>query len=462
MRNGVLKSILLCSLIFICSCAGEKSNEDLIRYNGIDRSLSILYNSTPEQPNELDIFFYGQSIVGGMKSSLLVDSLKKIFPSVKINHSNKAIGGFTAPSLIKTAEHDLYHKNPDLVVFHAYNGIKDGIFDSLIRTIRSRMSSEILLFDHHYIWDTSQTRLKSRNIIDSIESLAIKKIAKKYDCGYVNLREQWANYLEDNNLGVNVLIGDTINPEVHPNDEGDKLLRDIIISRLLDSVSISNNYNPGKDKLRQTVSLRKGKRLHRKEFTGNRVELALDTIVDKDTKIQVLVDGEPPSSFRSSYYVTRPSIGFKSWMPMIKKITLGKTFPRTEEWELTFCEIDREKRTFNYEVAGSITGFDGKGDSNSDFESNSKRIIINKEDFYLFDIERIIQKETPANFKVKFKVIPVAKDTITLNPNILKYTLFRSFENEKHSLKLKILNGDTRLKELLVYRPYLERDEQRI
>lgn len=456
-RKLFLKNALLFSLFLIFSCSSENSNKDLIKNDGINRSLSLLHNSTIDKPYELEIFFYGQSIVGGMNSKRLVDSLQKIFPYTNLTHDNKAIGGFQIPSLIKTANHDVYHENPDLIIFHAYSGIKDGLFDSLIQTIRRRLSSDIILFDHHYVWDTSGSKLDSKNTIDSLESIAIKEIAKKYNCAYINVREQWAQYLNENNLGANVLIGNTIDSEVHPNEEGKKLLRNIILSSILEKEY--KKYDPNQDKLRQSILIKNKRKFYKKKFTGNRVDLISDTIVDPETEIQVLIDGKPPSAFRNSYYISRPSIGYNSWMPMIKKVSFGKKFPRSEEWLLTINEVDRENRKFKYKLEGSITGFDGEGNSESDFVSNSNRISIDKEDFYLFDIERIIGLDTPKNYQVNFKVIQTAKDTIQLSSKKTKYQLFSDINSEEHTLKLKFLKGNTKLKKLIIYKPYLEKDE---
>lgn len=85
--------------------------------------------------------------------------------------------------------------------------------------------------------------------------------------------------------------------------------------------------------------------------------------------------------------------------------------------------------------------------------------MINKDDFCLFDIERIIKEETPLEFEVTFKVNAIVEDTLILKPNKLKYTIFRGFESEKHSLKLKKLKGRSTLKNIQVYKPYLEKDE---
>ena len=235
------------------------------------------------------------------------------------------------------------------------------------------------------------------------------------------------------------------------------MLRDIIIKHILETPN--ENYDFKMDNLRDIITLKKGKKTYHEKFYGSMLELYVDSIVDNGTTYQVLVDGDPPSNFQSSYYITRPSAGYKSWMPLVKKVTLGEAFPRRENWELTLYSIDRENKSFTYELDGSITGYDGSGNSESNFVSNSKRISIDKDDFYLFDIERIIGEETPLPFTVNFEVTAMVEDTLKLTENNVKYTIYRGHQNERHSLELKKINGNSTLDKLVVYRPYLEKDE---
>ena len=65
--------------------------------------------------------------------------------------------------------------------------------------MRSRTSSDILIFDHHYAWKTSKSELNKRNRQDSIESLKLKSTAQKYNCAFVNVRMEWKEYLENIN-----------------------------------------------------------------------------------------------------------------------------------------------------------------------------------------------------------------------------------------------------------------------
>ncbi|WP_040279608.1 SGNH/GDSL hydrolase family protein [Psychroserpens damuponensis] len=446
-------SFLFSLIIVLTSFCGSKLEQiPKKRYKGIDRTLNLLNSSTKEHPNNVEILFYGQSIIGGMKTNILVDSLKKRFPFAIISFKHKPIGGFTIPNLIKTAEHDVYHENPDLIIFHAYDGIKDGLFDTLIKRIRQRMTSDILLLDHHYVWNTPESKLESINKSHDFDSEAIQDIARKYDCGFIDVRAQWKAYLENNTISPNELMGNTITPNVHPNDKGNALLRNIVLSKFVKKNTLNNPKTD--DSLRTILNFDNASKKITTNFTGNRVEFFASPI-GEEAAVEVLIDGKKPSEHRGSYYITRPSEGYQTWMPAIKNVSFGNAFPRSETWTVTLFDIDRETKQFKFKTEGSITGFDGEGNSKTDFISNSERIEIKKEDFYVFQIENIFKKETPEGFQIKFNVEQLIQDSIVIKRNNSKYTLFMSDKVNNHSLNIKLIKGGLSFKQLIVLKPYI-------
>lgn len=447
--------LFLAISLFFLSLTCQTSNEKLI-YKGIDRTLGLLQQSTKDNPNNVEILFYGQSIIGGLKTNILIDSLKGQYPNANIAFKHKSIGGFSVPKLIKTAEHDLYHENPDLIIFHAYGGINDGLYDSLVKTIRRKMASDILLLDHHYVWNKPNARLDSINEAHHRDSKAIKNIAKKYDCGFVNVRAQWENFLLENNIGANELMGNTIDPNVHPNDKGNALLRSMILSKLTEKPNITYDFIA--DSLRTSHKFKNNNNLSA-SYTGNWFQIKTDRFENEDAKIMVLINEKSPSTYRCNYYISRPSKGFKSWMPAILEVTLGKTLPQEEKWTLEIFDINRETNTFNYRLVGSITGLDGEGSSENDFTSNSGRIQINKEDFYIFETEKIFKNETPENFKINFSVEQIVRDTIVLNKKEDNYNVFRSYKTDNYKIDIEVISGNPSIEALLINQPFLNSNE---
>lgn len=444
-----MNKLLGIAFIILISCKNKRLKSNQLKYIGIERTLSLLKDS---RKKDVNILFYGQSITGGMSSSTLVNSLRKLYPNANIKSKNKSIGGFRAPMLLKTAMHDVYHENPDLIVFHAYGGIENRLYDSLIGNIRKKLSADILLFDHHYIWTKPEERLQKVNQSHSFESAEIKKIAEKYDCHFVNVREQWGEYLSKNNIKPQELIGNTIDPNVHPNEKGNKLLRKIIFQEFKDNEF--DDYKLENDSLRKQLKLDYNTSYITDTFYGNRLEIEFDS-VEKNSEIEVIIDDKRPSEILSNYYITRPSKAYKSWMPSISQITFGNAFPKDEKWTIAFTEVDRNKNAFKYVLYGDKTGFDGEGISSEDFTSNSGRIVLKKKDFMIFNSEKILNNKTPENFKIYFEVKKIVSDTIKLTDKIKKHTLYRGDNPLKHTLKLKILKGSSEIKNITSYTPYL-------
>lgn len=456
MKDKYLYPFIFGWIFIFSACGTDESGKNLIKYKELDRSISVLQNSTFENPVNFSILFYGQSIVAGLRADILVDSLRIKFPSANISFLNRAIGGFTVPHLVKTVNHDLFQENPDLIIFHAYESDNEKLLDTLIKTIRRRSSADIALFDHHFVWNINPISLIAENKRDSLQSQAIKEIAVKHGCKYIDVRGPWRKYLNDNELGANMLVGNTIDTDVHPNDRGKQLLREIILASLLEKSKIQ--YFSKYDLLRDEIIL-ESKNLYKEDFIGNLGAFEVDTIMDNETRVEVLIDGNIPSTFQSSYHVSRPSIGYKSWMPALKLVKLGETFPRIEDWKLIIADIDRVNKCFTYKLEGGITGFDGKGNSEGNFISDTGRIKINKEDFYIFQVEEIIGLDTPEDFEISFSVKLIVEDTILIKPNIVRYTAFSDSKIDNHTIELNVLEGETRLNKIIVHRPYLTEDE---
>nr|WP_321221296.1 SGNH/GDSL hydrolase family protein [uncultured Psychroserpens sp.] len=456
MRFSKLIPFIFISLFFVFYSHGFQNK---IKYKGIDRTLQLLQSSTKENPQSLEILFYGQSIIGGIKPQILIDSLQKNYPYTSITYKHKPIGGFTVPDLIKTAEHDVYHENPDLIIFHAYEGIEDGLLDELIKRIRSKMPSDILLLDHHYVWNTNVNNLKTINTAHDLDSESIKSIAKKYDCGFVKVRKEWKHYLDTNNLTPNKLIGNTVKSDVHPNAKGNALLRQIIYSKLTEKPQTV--YSRFKDSLRDVVDIEKHEKQLNLNFYGNRLELIMQPQEEKrPIVIEVLIDNKKPSLNKNSYYLTRSTKTYGSKIaPAIKEVSFGETFPREEDWTLTITELDRINNNFKFQLVGSKTGFDGYGSSTKNFVSNSNRIVINKDNFHIFETEKLFNIETPKNFEISFTVKTLVKDVIVIPHYKSRQVLFNDIKAGNHQLDLKIIKGDRKILKITAFSPYLQNNE---
>jgi hypothetical protein len=93
----------------------------------IPRTMHLLSTSTKNKPNKVKILFYGQSITKQNYSRKIIEAkLRRQYPTVQLEILNTAIGGYTAPRLLRTMPHNALPHQPDLIVFHVYDGEKDG------------------------------------------------------------------------------------------------------------------------------------------------------------------------------------------------------------------------------------------------------------------------------------------------------------------------------------------------
>jgi hypothetical protein len=122
---------------------------------GIQRTMALLANSTPQHHNIVRILFYGQSITEQDWWYDVAADLKRRFPDADLRIENRALGGFSSQLLVKTAESDLYPFYPDLMIFHVYGSHTD--YADIIRRTRERTTAEVLIQTDHVTKDSDLT-----------------------------------------------------------------------------------------------------------------------------------------------------------------------------------------------------------------------------------------------------------------------------------------------------------------
>jgi hypothetical protein len=447
----------------------------------IQRTMSLLSTSNKEKQNKVRILFYGQSIVAGLNSESIIKKLREQYPDAIIEYENRAIGGFTAPSLVRTATHDLYPYYPDLLIFHVYNGVENGELERIVYNTKKYTTSEILLFNHHYAWIQDSTGLANRTYKDDIESDYWRLLAQKYGCELVNVRKDWKEYIDKNpSIEINNLMGDEVKSNVHPNKKGHKLLEFLLLRHLKFNPIACGKENMGWFNEVRTYDMRRFSEEKKDEFEingnfsnsemgvildsatlnmefdGNRIEIIIpNKTYGKFSYLDILVDGEMPSKNPNLYYATRPSVAFGERVrPALKRITLGDN-PILEKWKLTITKIDRKNNFLEFTLDGVKTGYDGKGNNLGRFISNSGRIIIEPSDFFIFDSEKITNKQTPVGFVINWEVKPNFYDRIHLNNKVKSYVVAQGLENGSHTLTLiqDGTKGGFPIKSIIIYRP---------
>lgn len=435
----------------------------------IQRTMTLLATSTPQKRNHVRVLFYGQSVTRNPWWQDVADFLQKTYPHADLEIENLAIGGYSAPVLIRTAEFDLYPYYPDLLIFHVYGGVEGGEQERIIEKARRTTTSEVLLWTSHFRWprdlprdgDPNDPAAQKLTESDEARVTMIRKIATKYGCELAEVRERMRSYLKDNGL----FPKDTLNDSVHPNKLGNFLIGELIKPSLRYDPKFPDD--PWRDMVRDVSvddpSVRRGADGSLElTFDGNRVDViaARPNGGDPGTA-RVLIDGKPPSEFPELYYHARPSNAPHDHVrPAVNQIGHEKPLI-VEKWTARILECDPEKNLLRYEVIGSKTGPDGQGDHLKRFVSNSGRVVIEPRMWMVCWAVNYRKKPLPENFEVTWEVKPSFNDVYkapdsqdpTKESTI---TLAQGLTNGKHTLKM-IPNNDGALaiKAFRIYRPPL-------
>ena len=185
---------------------------DTVYGDKIRRTMRLLSTSTAKKPNKVKILFFGQSITRQDYSRRIIETkLRRLYPHAQLEVFNTAVGGYQADRSIHIMHHNLIHYQPDLVVFHVYGKEKD--YEEVLHKIRKYTTAEIINVTHHLAnynetFDVNDEPARIR-----------RDLAEKYGCELVEVRKNWADYLEMNDLTRSDLLKDRI----HLNDHGGQL-----------------------------------------------------------------------------------------------------------------------------------------------------------------------------------------------------------------------------------------------
>jgi hypothetical protein len=434
----------------------------------IQRTMTLLATSTPERRNRVRILFYGQSVTAGPWSYALADDLRKQYPHADLQIENRAIGGYGAESLLKTADYDLYPFYPDLLIYHCWGGVKTGEQEEIIKRVRQRTTSEILLWTTHFRFNPTlpkETPLDDPGVIgqtkDDEERVALwRQLAPKYGCEIAEVREALRVYLKEHQLYPK----DTLADSVHPNALGNFLIRKLVAPSLRYDPAFPQD--PWKDLVRETPTtdprLAPGPGGSLKlQFDGNRIDvIAKPGAEAKLGTAKVLLDGKAPSQFPELYYHGRPTAAPHVWWPSINQF--GHDQPLlVETWTLKISECDVEKKVLKFAVSGSVTGPDGEGSASQRFVSSSGRVTIEPSAWSVIGALQYAKKPLPPDYVITWETKPLFVDVYQApaTPEASREyatTLAQGLSNGPHTLEFTP-NGDgaVPVASVKVYKPPL-------
>lgn len=433
----------------------------------IQRTMGLLATSTPEHRNRVRILFYGQSVTVGTWSKEVTDWLRHQYPNADLETENRAIGGFEASALIRTAEADLYPFYPDLMIFHVYSGVKTGELEEIVARTRKRTTAEILIRTPHFRWPKDLARdgsaetpaARGLNAADEEQSVKIREIAAKYGCELCDVRQRWRAYMAENAFFPKDLLADS----VHLNPQGHHLMAALVKAHLVyrgkfDPSSWSKTIHdvlPGDPSLKTgadgTLEL---------QFDGNRVDILPAPCPGEPVQAKVLLDGKAPSQCPGVMCFTRPSNAPGVWWPAIMRVEHREPLV-AEKWTLRTIKSDVEAKQIEFEVTGSQTGADGSGTSDKPFASRSGRVVIEPKSWNVQFALKYRKLALPTGFQVTWEAKSQGLDVYDApkaeQPD-RQYltTLVQGMPSGKHVLRLVPQgNRPIPIRALRVYRPSL-------
>jgi hypothetical protein len=402
----------------------------------MQRTMRSLEGSTKENPAHVRILYYGQSITAQNWRGAVNKYLRNKYPTAILDLETRPIGGFQAPALIRTAEHDLYPYYPDLLIFHVYGG-EGGEFEAIIRNMRERTTAEILLWTDH---------VSKKNYDEHSEM--IRKLAKKYDCHLVDVRKKWKVHLEETGEGYSAYLRDVI----HLNKRGEALLGSFMVDAFKEISSGEIDNSSGS--ISEVSFVKNETQEYDFHFEGNRLTAVLAEDLSSALEVEVYIDGQSIADIPGSIVFSRPSNGPQHWMPAIMQIS--SEAPLLEEvWTLT-CLPDSEEdgSRVHFKVEGSVTGMDGEGWSDQAFISKSKRVVISPKDWKLAWELKHKKLTLPEGFQIAWNAVPLFIKTLKTGRRGEEFVLAQGMRDGKHELKLKF-KGDSsvKIKSFKAYKP---------
>ena len=375
----------------------------------LQRSLALLEGSTPTNRRTVRILFYGQSITQQAWWKEVERYLRTTYPNADVIIENRAIGGHSSQLLVKTAEADLYPFQPDLLIFHVYGSHID--YEKIIQRVRERTCADILLQTDHITTDeslaeeTDPAKLTPKQWDAWMNHAFLPATAAKYGACRADIHERWKDYLKLNHLKASDLLKDG----VHLNAHGEWLMAELLKAYLA-PLSSEPKYDPMNDQRVRTIipPISAGQEHLRLEFKGSRVDL-----IFKQTghaKVNVKVDGKPPSTIPELYGFTRTSAFPNSDWPVLLQVASTASLD-AETWSLKIGHASADGKLCQFTLSGSATGEDGMGSSTNHFVSKSRCVVIEPDDWNLGFCIAVFKRPLPDNFTVTWSSVLRGTDT---------------------------------------------------
>ncbi len=371
------------------------------------------------------------------------EEIPQRFPNAPPIEYRKMVGNACPWQYLRGWAHTLVIPDqPDLVITYTIGNPDD--LEKLIIELRKHTTADIIVPSIHWRERDQELWGKSENAADQ-DVAAVREVCRKYDVEFVESRRDWAAYLTANKLPIPALLKDA----VHQSEYGAKMINSNIFAHLRHPEKFS--YTPESRERRITAPAAKDGVI-KLTFIGTRIDL-IGKKSPTGGSAHVLIDGKTADqipAFLLSYIQpgaknSKERIGTSPTVPRDTAphaVTLGQHIV-PQSWTIVMASD-----TGDYEISGSVTSTDGKGNAFRPFTSTSGQIIIDPDfwrraernrtgDTFTFDVRRSIISE------VSFK-------GAASEPFVVR--LAQELPNTEHTLELT-LAGEASIESFDIFEP---------
>lgn len=325
--------------------------------------------------------------------------IRRRFPKAPPVEYHKMVGNSCPWQYLRGWAHTLVIPDqPDLVLTYTIGNPDD--LEKLIVELRKHTTADIIVPSIHWRERDQDLWGRSENAADQ-DVAAVREVCRRHDVEFVESRRDWAAYLAANKLPIPALLKDA----VHQSEYGAKMINSNILAHLRHPAKFS--YTPDSRERRIPAPAAKNGVI-KLSFTGTRIDL-IGKKSPTGGSARVFIDGRPADqipSFFLSYIQpgaknSKERIGTSPTVPRDTAphaVTLGQHIV-PQSWTLVMTSDSGD-----YELSGSVTGADGKGNAFKPFTSTSGQIIIDPVlwrraernrigDRFTFDIRRSVISE---------------------------------------------------------------------
>ena len=186
------------------------------------------------------------------------------------------------------------------------------------------------------------------------------------------------------------------------------------------------------------------------DFDGARVEL----VGLKGASVAVWLDGKRPAEHPELHYHSRPTNTWDADWPTVMHVGNGAPL-QTEEWVLKVIGRNEAGTEFQFEVYGSLTGFDGVGRSTEKFISRSARVVLEPADYDVVRSYGLHKIAMPGAWQIRWSSLPRYVDPVL--PSTAAQTIVYGLKNGRHHLTLQAPKGtQAGIDKIRVYQPELK------